>query len=336
MFIHCSNDSELEAESSLSDSQLTGPADISEVEEQNMVTTLNLCGLTSGIPTQTTHTPTPTTLKNLEESFLELQPVSPALLEHQNQAGFIPPVVSILDTSYQPVTIKQEPEFVVSRLTSSPDILCPTIVKYNGSKSTGGRKPNNDQLPPEEEERRKLRRERNKLAAARCRKRRLDHTNSLLKETEGLEEKRQTLQNEIQLLTLQKEELQFLLDAHKAACNLKKNSNKNVKPHEHKLLDSHSNHVFEYNNLEGLKTKNIQRPTSLPISSPFTNPAGISITTPSGGILNLDSWLECGTGLTPISSGLTPVISSCSEQQRSSKTDLSSPDTLCSVKLVSL
>ncbi|XP_076359621.1 uncharacterized protein LOC143252006 [Tachypleus tridentatus] len=334
MFTHCSNDSE--AESSLSDSQLTGPADTSEVEEQNIANTLNLCGLISGILTQTTHTSTPTTLKNIEESFLELQPVSPTLLEHQNQAGFIPPSVSILDTSYQPMTIKQEPEFVVSSLTSSSDISCSTTVKYNGSKNTGGRKPKNDQLPPEEEERMRLRRERNKLAAARCRKRRLDHTNSLLKETEGLEEKHQTLQSEIQLLTLQKEELQFLLDAHKATCKLKKNSNKNVEPQEHKLSNSRYNRVFEHNNLEGLRTKNIQRPTSLPISSSFTNPAGISITTPSGGILNLDSWLEYGTGLTPVSSGLTPVISSCSEQQRSSKTDLSSPDTLCSVKLVSL
>lgn len=36
------------------------------------------------------------------------------------------------------------------------------------------------QISPEEEERRKLRRERNKLAAARCRKRRLDHTNELV------------------------------------------------------------------------------------------------------------------------------------------------------------
>lgn len=36
------------------------------------------------------------------------------------------------------------------------------------------------QVSPEEEERRKVRRERNKLAAARCRKRRLDHTNELV------------------------------------------------------------------------------------------------------------------------------------------------------------
>lgn len=36
------------------------------------------------------------------------------------------------------------------------------------------------QLTPEEEERRQLRRERNKLAAAKCRQKRVDQTNQLL------------------------------------------------------------------------------------------------------------------------------------------------------------
>lgn len=45
----------------------------------------------------------------------------------------------------------------------------------------GGRKPQKDiNMSPEEEERRRVRRERNKQAAARCRKRRVDHTNSLV------------------------------------------------------------------------------------------------------------------------------------------------------------
>lgn len=35
-------------------------------------------------------------------------------------------------------------------------------------------------MSAEEEQRRQIRRERNKMAAARCRKRRMDHTNELL------------------------------------------------------------------------------------------------------------------------------------------------------------
>ncbi|XP_025834943.1 uncharacterized protein LOC108738749 isoform X3 [Agrilus planipennis] len=50
-----------------------------------------------------------------------------------------------------------------------------------GRRNMGGRKPAKTlDLSPEEEERRRIRRERNKMAAARCRKRRVDHTNTLI------------------------------------------------------------------------------------------------------------------------------------------------------------
>lgn len=49
-----------------------------------------LDGLNSGVPTRTTATLTPTTLRNIEQTFIELQcEVEP----HQNEAGFVPPVV---------------------------------------------------------------------------------------------------------------------------------------------------------------------------------------------------------------------------------------------------
>jgi len=66
----------------------------------------------------------------------------------------------------------------------------------------------------EEDERRKLRRERNKLAAARCRKRRVDHTQNLIEETDDLEAKKKSLQEEIQKLNSQCDELSFILEAH--------------------------------------------------------------------------------------------------------------------------
>ncbi|GFY67886.1 hypothetical protein TNIN_315551 [Trichonephila inaurata madagascariensis] len=43
-----------------------------------------------------------------------------------------------------------------------------------------------EKLSPEEEERRIIRRERNKLAVARCRKRRMELTSNLMNETDGL------------------------------------------------------------------------------------------------------------------------------------------------------
>lgn len=85
----------------------------------------------------------------------------------------------------------------------------------------GGRRPNSSHnLSPEEEEKRKVRRERNKLAAARCRKRRVDQTNELCEKVSILEKDKQRLQNEIQDLNVIKEDLEFCLENHRVQCRL--------------------------------------------------------------------------------------------------------------------
>lgn len=98
----------------------------------------------------------------------------------------------------------------------------------------GGRRPTKapQDTTPEEEERRKLRRERNKMAAARCRKRRLDHTNELQDETDRLEEKKQALQEEIRKLSHDKDHLQSILQSHLINCRMSKRpvSPPDVKP----------------------------------------------------------------------------------------------------------
>merc|ERR1719414_2317572 len=63
-----------------------------------------------------------------------------------------------------------------------------------GGRRRGGIK--EEQLSPEEEERLRLRRERNKEAAARCRKRRVDQTDSLQAQVDEHEEKKRQLQEE--------------------------------------------------------------------------------------------------------------------------------------------
>jgi len=84
---------------------------------------------------------------------------------------------------------------------------------------TGPRPPKNEaNLSPEEAERRRVRRERNKLAAAKCRKRRMDHTAQLQEETEELESVQKEIHNEILSLQQQKEQLEFILQAHKVHC----------------------------------------------------------------------------------------------------------------------
>ncbi|XP_051500424.1 protein c-Fos-like isoform X2 [Myxocyprinus asiaticus] len=87
--------------------------------------------------------------------------------------------------------------------------------------STGRRKGVKDQLSPEEEERKRIRRERNKLAAAKCRNRRRELTNSLQAETDSLEEDKAALQSEIASLLKEKERLKHILSTHKPHCKLK-------------------------------------------------------------------------------------------------------------------
>lgn len=113
-------------------------------------------------------------------------------------------------------------------MSSSPGLPMPK------RRNMGGRRPAKapQDISPEEEERRSVRRERNKMAAARCRKRRLDHTNELQDETDKLEEKKQSLQDEIRKLNSEREQLHAVLESHMLSCRLNKRSTSppDVKP----------------------------------------------------------------------------------------------------------
>jgi len=186
---------------------------------------------------------------------------------------------------------------------------------------------------------------------------------SFLQETEGLEQKKQSLQEEIQQLQQAKDELEFILEAHRAVCrrSLRSSSPLDVKPIIKSDLPPEE---FAAEPVKGDTTMAAatrpNRPNSLPVGldnnnrlsslSMFTEPkerpdtlafktvetpsfmkpsmdvAGMPITTPTSGIpFNFESLMEGGTGLTPVS---TPLIPSCSTQQRNnlSAVDLSSPD----------
>ncbi|KAL7872629.1 hypothetical protein SRHO_G00076120 [Serrasalmus rhombeus] len=77
-----------------------------------------------------------------------------------------------------------------------------------------------EQLAPEEEEKRRLRRERNKMAAAKCRNRRRELTDTLQAETDLLEDEKSALQNDIANLLKEKERLEFILAAHRPICKI--------------------------------------------------------------------------------------------------------------------
>lgn len=355
-------------------------------------------GLPTGVQTITTPTLTltPTTLRSFAAVAGEL--LDEEQRTYHNEAGFVPPVVHAASSTYMvdskawqggsvttmpavtappPAAAAPTPASVPSVATipttthatvsqPPPSVSPPTSSSTTSTrKNVGGRRPNKAKgISPEEEERRQVRRERNKAAAARCRKRRMDHTNSLIKETEGLEQKKQGLQLDIQELKRELEELSYLLETH--ICRLPR-PDRNASPLDVKpsllelkqepastleppakraMLSMAAMPAPAPGNPLGApappsQTTKPLRPTSLPVSShtmlrsSAAEIAGISISTPSTGVpLNFESLMDGGTGLTPVSG---PLVPSCSSQQRNQNcVDLSSPDSNISNKLVSL
>ncbi|XP_055324341.1 transcription factor kayak isoform X2 [Sitodiplosis mosellana] len=216
-----------------------------EIEEEQMIKMKNIIstlfpvskmlvsldGIHSGVPTRTTSTLTPTTLRNIEQTFLELTNDTSNTVPCQ--AGFVPPPLP--NFQFEPESQEHSlgssdsnsseswhtspPNQETSFETNFSEIAS---VKGNISKrNMGGRRPKNSaNLSPEEEEKRRVRRERNKLAAARCRKRRVDQTNELLEKVLILESEKNKLQRDIQDLQAEKEDLECLLQSHRSQCKL--------------------------------------------------------------------------------------------------------------------
>ncbi|PSN48912.1 Transcription factor kayak [Blattella germanica] len=321
---------------------------------------VTLDGLNSGVPTRTTPTLTPTTLRNIEQTFIELQC---EVESHQNEAGFVPPVVQPISqgsTCMSLVDNKGWQGGITSVAQSRPSVVtAPTVTTTATTRrNMGGRRPTkNSGISPEEEERRRVRRERNKMAAARCRKRRLDHTNALLQETEGLEQKKQGLQHEIQALQLQKEELEFLLEAHKACCRRNNSSGPpsppDIKPFVYQQdIDEDKNIRVKQESRGPVTTAAVphshplpakrpalasvatagakpSRPNSLPVSAAFTPShsalkANVSVSEVAGVPITTPSagipfnFDSLMEGGTGLTPVSTPLVANCSSQQRNS------------------
>ena len=79
----------------------------------------------------------------------------------------------------------------------------------------------------DEDRKKQLRRLRNKEAAARCRKRRMDQTLSLQGEVDRLEEVKRELRGEVQTLQREMDKLKGILELHQ--CSYEPSSNKRSK-----------------------------------------------------------------------------------------------------------
>ena len=119
--------------------------------------------------------------------FLFIIDSTPYVENHEEVGSFIPPLptcISLVTSNWAGGSVSSKLDSTTTDTSEEDSKTHKKTTKKmgrSGSKSGGGRRPRMDKnISPEEEERRRLRRERNKLAAARCRKRRVDHTNSLM------------------------------------------------------------------------------------------------------------------------------------------------------------
>ncbi|XP_070692795.1 fos-related antigen 1a [Pempheris klunzingeri] len=95
------------------------------------------------------------------------------------------------------------------------------VIRAAANPTTSTRRRNDEHLLSQEEmERRRVRRERNKLAAAKCRNRRRELTDTLQNETDQLEDEKSRLQKEIAELQKEKDKLELVLEAHRPICKI--------------------------------------------------------------------------------------------------------------------
>merc|ERR1712165_8142 len=321
---------ESEVSTDREEKEMTGGIKI--VSEQNLGSYVTLQ------PTNTTNTFTPTTLKTIEQMFVDVEEPE----TYKNQAGFAPPTlkhktyINMDSSNWQQGGVTT----VVTPSAAPPpsfELLQPSNQEEEKKVNRGGgRKPRDKEeetLCPEEEERRRMRRERNKLAAARCRKRRVDQTESLQDEVNLWEGKKKALQEQIQQLQEEKNQLEFILEAHKSVCSrVSSESALDVKPittteprvlvkAEPELQQSTVRHLTHAEAMEEQQAVTVtttvrvaqkpKRPSSLLVGngSNSLSSLNIPIETPTNVMNQLDfnALMDGRTGLTPTNI-LTPIM----------------------------
>merc|ERR1719210_1349715 len=207
---------------------------------------------------------------------------------------------------------------------------------------TSNNKRKRDDDPLLDPEKRRMRRDRNRLAAAKCRKRRLDQIETLQVEVEGWERRNKKLEDEIAALRAEKDEMAFILEAHRSSCKLQGDvvSKVMVKVEPPTLEANQETEFVQVQVVEPTplvtSINKPQRPVSLSLKpAAGGHIEGVPIETPSNGILSFDAIMESRTSLTPTSI-LTPIKTTsnlntptCGSQHKSSLifTPLFSPNT---------
>lgn len=180
------------------------------------------------------------------------------------------------------------------------------IVQQEKIHRKGGRRPNEtNDLTHEEQGKVKHRRERNKLAAARCRKRRFDHTMELNDEVDDLEMKKTDLQNEIQDLEAEKNELLLLFNSHQSQCHMQPElkvitiANDELPLSDTNLDIKSEPHLFDFEVPLLRKLSSFSSFAFPSTVTPSQSGQGLPFNTRSFNSFNFESLMQGGTGLTP-------------------------------------
>lgn len=198
-------------------------------------------------------------------------------------------------------------DIILAELQCVPSVVGAGVMNVNKVKmvsntNTGGRKRKmvaDEELgDPEEAEKRAMRRDRNRLAAAKCRKRRLDQIESLQLEVDAWEQRNKKLEAEMAALRAEKEEMAFVLAAHQTTCRLQTDSVASVEVKiEPQPLIQEPQYIVNVPQTQVTPSKPA-RPVSLALAP--RNIEGVTIETPSRQILSFDTLMEgTRTGLTP-------------------------------------
>lgn len=144
-----------------------------------------------------------------------------------SSASFIPTVTAIstspdLQWMVQPLISSVAPSHRAHPYSSSPSPAYsrPAMRSAPSKAHNTTKRGRMEQITPEEDEKKRIRRERNKHAAAKCRNRRRELTDTLQAETDQLEDEKSSLQNDIANLMKEKERLEFILAAHQPICKI--------------------------------------------------------------------------------------------------------------------
>ncbi|KAM6953867.1 v-fos FBJ murine osteosarcoma viral oncogene homolog Ab [Aplochiton taeniatus] len=142
-----------------------------------------------------------------------------------SSGSFIPTITAIstsadLQWMVQPLVSTVAPSHRAHPYSSSPSPAYSTMKSAGAKGISSNKRGRMEQISNEEDEKRKIRRERNKQAAAKCRNRRRELTDTLQAETDDLEDEKTKLQSDIANLLKEKEKLEFILAAHKPICKM--------------------------------------------------------------------------------------------------------------------